>query len=261
MSSRLGGMQVLITRPADQAEKLCQLIEQAGGHALRFPTLAIEAAAVDSNKLQQTLQSDWLIFTSTNAVDFAVKAFSGKMAGLQGLNIAAVGQSTAKALSEAGLNVECVPELVFSSEGLLAEPVMQQVAGLTFTIVRGVGGREKIAQTLLERGAQRVDYLEVYRRSRPEIDNSQLLDKLRRGRLNAVSITSGEALQNLLLMIDAVSASSLKKLPLIVVSDRIKELAQQLGFEQVLVSLQPTDAAILQTLTTLSNGENSGRSN
>jgi uroporphyrinogen-III synthase len=79
--------------------------------------------------------------------------------------------------------------------------------------------------------------------------------------LNAVSITSGEALQNLLLMIDAVSASSLKKLPLIVVSDRIKELAQQLGFEQVLVSLQPTDAAILQTLTTLSNGENSGRSN
>ena len=261
MIHRLVGMEVLVTRPADQAEQLCQLIMEAGGQVIRFPTLEIDPIAVDANKLQQTLQSDWLIFTSTNAVDFAVKAFSGKMVGLQSLNIAAVGRSTAKALSTAGLKVGCVPELVFSSEGLLAEPVMQQVAGLTFTIVRGVGGREKIAQTLLERGAQRVDYLEVYRRSRPAIDNSQLLEKLRCGSLNAVSITSGEALQNLLLMIDAVSAGLLKKLPLIVVSDRIKELAQQLGFEQILVSLQPTDAAILQTLTTLSNGENSGRSN
>lgn len=261
MIDGLDGMVVLVTRPADQAEPLCRLIVEAGGEAIRFPTLEIESLAVDANQLQQTLQSDWLIFTSTNAVDFAVKAFNGKMAGLQRLNLAAVGQSTAKALSAAGLKVACVPKAVFSSEGLLAEPAMQQVAGLAFTIVRGVGGREKIAQALLERGAQRVAYLEVYRRSRPEIDNSRLLDKLVGGSLSAVSITSGEALQNLLLMMDTASASLVKKLPLIVVSDRIKELAQQLGFAQILVSLQPTDAAILQTLTTLANGENSGRSN
>lgn len=261
MIDGLGGMVVLVTRPADQAEPLCRLILEAGGAAIRFPTLEIEPIAVEANLLQQALQTDWLIFTSTNAVDFAVKAFNGKMTGFQGPNIGAVGQSTANALSLAGFKVDCVPKVIFSSEGLLAEPAMQQVAGLTFTIVRGVGGREKIAQTLMERGAQRVDYLEVYRRSRPETGNRQRLDNLCSGSLGAITITSGEALQNLLLMVDAASASLLKKLPLIVVSDRIKELAQQLGFAQILVSLQPTDAAILQTLTTLANGENSGRSN
>lgn len=260
MTNRLKDLQVLVTRPVDQAERLCLLIEQTGGRALRFPTLEIGSVLVDPQKLDQALQSDWLIFTSTNAVDFALKAFSGKMAGLQNLKIAAVGLATANALQNAGLVSDCVPKSEFSSEGLLAEACMHQVADLYITIVRGVGGREKIAQTLRDRGAK-VDYLEVYRRSQPDIDNNELLEQLNIGKLNAITITSGEALQNLLAMVDAASAALLKKLALIVVSERIKELAQQLGFEQILVSLQPTDAAILQTLTTLSNGENSGRSN
>jgi len=260
VTNRLDNVQVLVTRPADQAEKLCHLIEQAGGRALRFPTLEIDSVIVEPQKLEHALQSDWLIFTSTNAVDFALKAFGGKMAGLQKLKIAAVGQSTALALHHAGLITDCVPETQFSSEGLLAEQAMHQVEGLCITIVRGEGGREKIAQMLLSRKAQ-VDYLEVYRRCRPEIDNSHLVEQLQSGKLSVITITSGEALQNLLVMLDETSIVLLKNIPLIVVSERIKDLAQQRGFEQILVSLQPTDAAILQTLTTLSNGENSGRSN
>lgn len=260
MNPGLNGEMVLVTRPAAQADTLCQLIQQRGGKAFRFPTLEIHAADVPDAGMAKALACDWLIFTSTNAVDFALKAFDGKMAHLQTVKLAAVGQATATALQNAGLQIACVPETEFNSEGLLAQPAMQQVAGQRIMIVRGVGGREKLAQTLRDRGAE-VDYLEVYRRDRPVINNDQLVQTLRNGQLHAITITSGEALENLLAMLDKTTADLVRQQPLVVVSDRIRQLALGLGFEHITVSLQPSDAAILETLTTLFNGDNSGRSN
>jgi uroporphyrinogen-III synthase len=260
VTTGLNGALILVTRPVAQANKLCQMITLQGGKTLRFPTLDIRAASVDAVLIKKALCCHWLIFTSSNAVDFALKAFSGKMADLQSAQLAAVGQATANALQQAGLTVACVPHTEFSSEGLLAQPAMQNVAGQHIMIVRGIGGREKLAQTLRNRGAQ-VDYLEVYRRCQPKADNVQLVHALQSGQLKAITITSGEALENLLAMLDEPSAVILRKLPLLVVSDRIRQLALDRGFEQIAVSLQPTDAAILETLTTLLSGENSGRSN
>ena len=254
MTLSLNAGWVLVTRPAAQADTLCQMITQHHGKALRFPTLEIQPLEIDAELIEKALQCDWLVFTSTNAVDFALRALSGKMAGLQALQLAAVGNATASALQEAGLNVACVPETEFSSEGLLAQPAMHEVAGRRIMIVRGLGGREKLAQTLRSRGAE-VDYFEVYRRSQPEIDNSLLTQHLQDGSLQVTTITSGEALQNLLDMLDKESVALLQKVPLVVVSDRLKQLALQLGFDYITVSKQPTDAAILETLTTLMSGE------
>lgn len=260
MTVNLNNALILVTRPEAQAEPLCQLIRQHQGQVLKFPVLEILPIPIDSLVLENALDSDYLIFTSVNAVDFALGALSGKMSDLQTKPLAAVGQTTAKALHNAGLKVTCVPEKEFSSEGLLAHPAMQQVSGKRLTIVRGVGGREKLATTLRQRGAS-VDYLEVYRRCQAKTDNSELVQHLRNGKLHIITITSSEALQNLLAMLDKQSAVLLQQLPLIVVSDRIKQLAQQLGFSRVISSQQATDTAIFDTLTTLLSGGNSGRSN
>jgi len=256
----LQGLQILVTRPAGQSEHLCSLILAAGGKPFRFPTLKIVAVAPEAALLQTALASDWLIFTSRNAVDFAIKAFDGKMPELNKVGIAAVGQSTAKALQAAHWRVDCVPADEFSSEGLLAESQLQNVADKTCVIVRGVGGREKLAETLRTRGARPV-YLEVYKRCKPDADSAQLTASIAARQLDAVTITSEEALQNLLVMLNETSVALLKALPLIVVSDRIRQTAEQLGFKRIAVSRQPSDSAILETLTTLFNGENSGRSN
>ncbi|MGR8930843.1 MAG: uroporphyrinogen-III synthase [Gammaproteobacteria bacterium] len=260
MSDSLSGKWVLVTRPVHQAEPLCRLIEQNGGKALRFPTLEIRPTEIEQQAIAETLASDWLIFTSINAVDFALKAFNGKMPRLQSINLAAVGKASAKALLQAGLNVACVPEQDFSSDGLLAEPPMQWMVGQRITIVRGVGGREKLAKTLQDRGAE-INYLEVYRRCRPKIDTALLVRHLEQNELAAITVTSGEALENLLAMLEDSSNDALRKIPLIVVSERIAQLAEQQGFVQIIVSGQPSDAAILERLTMLLNGENSGRSN
>ena len=261
MTQGLKGARVLVTRPVLQAENFCRLLVENEGVALRFPTLEIIGIQPESGVLTAAAESDWLIFTSSNAVDFAIKAFGGKMPCLNDrLRIAAVGQATANALLQAGWRVDCVPASEFSSEGLLAEAPLQVVAGLRCTIVRGVGGREKLAEALMNRGAK-VSYLEVYSRNQPDADCTELAATLRSNLLQATTITSVEALQNLLHMLDAETVALLRELPLVVVSDRIKKTAEQLGFKQIAVSRQPTDAAILEILTTLLNGENSGRSN
>lgn len=254
----LNATRILVTRPTEQADNLCGLIEQQGGVALRFPTLEIVEHRPEATILAAATQSDWLIFTSTNAVDFAIKAFNGKMPALP--KIAAVGKATAQALKNAAWRVDCVPATNFSSEGLLAESALQTVHEKNCFIVRGVGGRDKLEQGLRSRGAN-VSYLEVYRRQQPQIDNSALVKRIAEQQLDAITITSIEALENLLTMLDSASAKQLRTILLVAASQRIAEAAEQLGFTHIAVSQQPTDAAILETLTTLFNGENSGRRN
>lgn len=263
MNNALNGARVLVTRPQQQADALCELIEQRGGIAVRLPTLAIVAQPVDA-VMQQTLEQladyQWLIFVSRNAVDFALQANGGKIADLPNTKLAAVGKATAKALAQAGIAVDLVPENDFNSEALLATPALQHVAEQRCLIVRGQGGRETLADSLRQRGAT-VDYLEVYRREIPAIDTRPVRQLLADKQLDAVTVTSAEALNNLMQMLDEPSLDQMRQLPLVVVSERIKHIAQQLGFKNIAVTALPADAAILETLTTQDMGKASGRSN
>ncbi len=258
----LNGVHVLVTRPEHQAENLSRLIEQQGGIALRFPTLEI-VSKDDDDPIKATLANldryQWVIFISANAVNFALKANSGKIGraesplapllqrgGLGGF--AAVGQATAQAMKIEGLPVDLVPEKGYSSEALLAMPQLQQVEGQSVLIVRGEGGREQLATTLRGRGAE-VDYLEVYKRVIPEIDSSPVAELLEQHRLDVITVTSAEALQNLSLMLGKNKNNKLLSLiPLVVVSDRIRCIAADMGFNRIAVTDSPTDAAILETV-------------
>ena len=259
MNPGLHAAHILVTRPSHQAGKLAGLIEAAGGIALRVPVIEIIESCPGPQAWQTAVESDWLIFTSRNAVDFAIRRLNGKMAGFNPPRIAAIGESTAEALRQSGWRVDCVPETEFSSGGLLAVPAMQDVAGKTCVIVRGAGGLEKLSEILSGRGAV-VAYLEVYRRCRPETDAAELKHSLANRQIDAVTVTSNEALENLLILAGQEWGDLLKSLPLVVVSGRIGQAAEKMGFKWIAVSRQPTDSAIIETLNGLFDGENSGRS-
>lgn len=245
---------VLVTRASHQANKLCCLIEQQGWQATRFPVLYI--VNVDSNKVKQQLatlkQWDWLIFISSNAVNFAKLANKGNIDCFKPNAIAAVGKATAQALLSVGLSVDLLPETTFNTEGVLATTEMQQVKGKKCLIVRGTGGREKLANQLRARGAI-VDYLEVYRREIPKVDNIQLDKIFKQQTLHAITITSGNALDNLMVMVGTPLASKLKQTPLVVISHRIKELAEKIGFVTIFVTENASDEAMVNTLLEIKN--------
>jgi uroporphyrinogen-III synthase len=248
----LNGAHVLVTRPAHQAENLSSLIEERGGVAVRFPTLAI-VALDDSCAIQNTLahmdRYQWLIFISANAVTMhGYYSGSDKMIEVKSVRIAAIGKATAQALAMAGLPVDLVPESGYNSEALLAMPQMQQMNGQCCLIVRGEGGREELASTLRSRGAN-VDYLDVYKRIIPGIDCTQVCMLLVRDKLDVITVTSGESLQNLLIILEEKHYQRLLKVPLVVVSNRIRQIAADMGFIRIAVADSPSDEAILETVT------------
>ncbi len=260
MNTVLGGARIVITRPAGQADSLRRLIESQGGAPILFPLLGIEPLPPPPPAaLAQALQSDWLIFTSANAVDYALQAFGDAKPAAGRPAVAAVGGTTAGRLRQAGWPVQCVPAENFSSEGLLAEEAFRAPAGQNIVIVRGASGRELIADALRQRGAE-ISYLELYRRTKPKPDVGGLAE-LRNSAHAAIIITSNEALQNLSALLDPELFNAIRAVPLVTASARIARIAEQQGFIRIITSRNATDAAILETLTTIFNGENSGRTN
>jgi uroporphyrinogen-III synthase len=246
------GARILVTRPDHQAEQLCQLIEQQGGVAVRLPTIAIVASddlVAIQKKLAELDQFDWLIFVSSNAVNFALNANNGKIVRPKTLRLAAIGKATCDALTLAGLSVDLTPQQPYNSEALLAMPEMQIMQGQQVLIVRGEGGREELATVLRNRGAD-VQYLNVYKRVVPSIDNNEVRLLLAQQQLDVITVTSGEILQNLLILLDAGYHSALFNLPLVVVSDRIKRIAAEMGFKHIVVADSPSDHAMLETIKT-----------
>lgn len=257
MNKLLKGARILVTRPEHQAANLCALIAEQGGEPIRLPTLDI-IAVDEHDQIKATLSSldkfQWLVFISANAVNFAVQANGGKIDKFKSARVAAVGRATAQALQQAGLNVDLVPEHTYNSEALLATEQMRQVSGQAFLIIRGEGGREELATVLRDRGAQ-VEYLNVYKRVAPVIDSATVNALLAENRLDVITVTSGESVRNLLIMLDEQYHQNVMALPLVVISDRVGQIAADMGFKRIAVTNSPSDAAILEAVTMCLTGE------
>lgn len=240
----LAGAGILVTRPARQAERLCALIEAAGGEALRFPTIAI--APCDAALAHPATAYDWAVFLSPNAVEHGLARLGPSAACPR---LAAVGPGTARALAARGQAEVLHPPGDWRSEGLLALPEFADVAGRRILLVRGRGGRELLAETLAARGA-RVDVLEVYERRIPEADLTPLLQWWENGHLHAITVTSNAALANLNAMLPGPARAWLRRTQVVGVSARVLQLADALGIEiPPLVSAAPDDAALVETLS------------
>ena len=249
----LAGLKIAVTRPRDQAAPLARRIEQAGGIPLLFPLLDIAPVADQSalhEQISRLAQFDLAIFISPNAVQCGMAAIraalspnpspasgrgvrdsagEGKVLILPpALKIATVGQGSAKALHELGIAEVIAPAEHFDSEGLLALPELQNVAGWRVLILRGDGGRELLGDTLRARGAT-VEYAACYRRSKPQQDITALLDAVP----DALTVTSSEALGYLWQMLDDAQRDQLCGIPLFVPHQRIADLAQRQGWRQV----------------------------
>jgi uroporphyrinogen-III synthase len=245
----LGGVGVLVTRPRQQAAELIEAIESAGGRSISFPVIEIVPRNVTA--IQEDIAGldtpDIVVYVSRNAVEQG-------LAWNPGGAVAAVGPATAAALEAAGRVVDIVPPGGFDSESLLAEPAMNDVAGKIVRIVRGNGGRELLADTLRERGAN-VDYLAVYERRLPEYsedDLAQLAGRWLSGEVDAVIAMSVESLRNLLSLLPDACIAALTETPLVTPAARVlKEAQERLPDCIVILAPGPGADAMVRAIATL----------
>lgn len=235
-------LSVLVTRPAQQAESLCTLIEQSGGKAIRFPTIGIEPQSAPRAE-----HCDLVIFASTNAVEHGWRL----LAPNPHMKVAAIGKATAAALKAVNIAVHYVPDAGFTSEALIAHPELALAPGMQALIVRGEGGREFLRTELTSRGLS-VQTREVYRRVQPAID-PETRDALERewaeGGVDIVTLTSVATLDHLREMLSERGRKLLETTPVLVVSERIREAARSANLQgTILVAPAADDASIVGTL-------------
>lgn len=246
---------MLVTRPRDQAEPLCRLIEAAGGKAIRFPAVEISPLYDDHTCIAATAQlaeSDIVIFISANAVRFGVKMLKSAMPYPQ-RQVAAIGRATANALRQSEVLVDILPDKCFTSEALLAMPQMQDVAGKKVVIFKGEGGRELLTGTLSDRGAC-VSTLDVYRRLIPTVNikHDDVLQAWSHGGIDAVIVTSQEIMANLFTLLGEEGRDYLQHTPMVVISERLRQASLQYQvLAPVVVAEEASDDAILAALITL----------
>lgn len=249
--SPLAGCGVLITRPAQQSRELAAAVEAAGGEVISFP--AIDIVGRDSQAIEEDFAAlptpDIVVFVSRNAVTHGLAAVAER-----GAKIAAVGPATRDAIEQHGFAVDIFPDNGFDSEHLLKHPDLQDVAGQQVLIVRGQGGRELLAETLRERGAQ-VSYLCAYERRPHQPRPAELANleaALDAGKVRFAIIMSAESAECLVEIMPPGALDSLRQATLVAPSTRVLQTASELipGIESELAA-GPQAPEIVDTLIRL----------
>jgi len=248
IDASLSGISVLVTRPQGLGENLVQAIESRGGEAVLMPAISIEPVQPDTSELADlsTLPAGGLvIFASRNAV-----AWGARYLPQPRPRVAAIGPSTANALAELGLTPDIRPA-GFTTEDLLAQPELENLAGVRVFIIRGAGGRETLAECLKARGA-RVRYLDVYRRVPAPIEperRDEVLARWEAGGIHMVTATSGEVFRNLCQILGPAGEALLRRTPLVTVSERVVQIAEQWGHDATRVLAEgPDDRSLAEAI-------------
>lgn len=170
-----------MTRPAAQAGEWVSKLHACGLRAAALPLIRI-GPAPDPQVLAQMMAAlspgGLVMFVSPSAVAEAAAALGGRLAWPAGVRAAATGPGTVAALQHVGVPAGQIvapgPQAPqFDSEALWQQLRGEDWSGRPVWIVRGEGGRDWLARTLAEAGAQ-VHLVQGYVRTAPVLSAPEL---------------------------------------------------------------------------------------
>ncbi|ART80447.1 uroporphyrinogen-III synthase [Oceanisphaera avium] len=239
----------LVVRPEPQASVLSQALLEAGHQPVTSPLLSFEAGReLDrlSTLLPGLCAEDYVIAVSVQAVNFTHNALANSGLSWPKAHYIAVGEATGNAFAGVGVFDVAVPDDP-RSEGIIALPGLESLAGRKVVILRGDGGRHMIAPTLTSRGAK-VDYCEVYQRRYTCDPTGELVKSWQRQGVDSIIITSGGLLSHIAHLAKTSAKDWLLSRLLIVPSIRVVEEAKELGFTQIINAEGASNQALIAAL-------------
>ena len=271
--SESNALSVLITRPQGRGQSLSAALSGLGVDSLLYPTLIIQPKTItpiEKNYVENFDTYGFVLCVSANAANIGLEFLSGYWPQwpVQQQWIA-VGPATGEAMQGWGLTDVIVPTAASHSEAVLALDNLQDLTDEKVLILRGVSGRELIADTLRQRGAI-VHYLELYERLKPIADPAILKAWFSAEGKKTIVVTSGDGLKSLIALAEEISSNDnelaersmlgttlrtatffktvLFNIGLVVVSERLAEYAKNQGFLNIWVAEGASDRAILKLI-------------
>jgi len=254
----LEGRTVIVTRAASQAADLTSLLEGYGAKVIVCPTIEIREPD-NYDRLDEALDHlygyDWLIFTSTNGVEFFLKSLTDRglqISDLDEIKVCAIGQRTAERLHDAHVHVDLVPSQS-TAEGVFATLTefvggSEQLRGLNVLLPRAAVGRDHLPKALEEAGA-RVDVVTTYQTVLPENLDRGKLGAMLAGSGDCIAFTSPSTIKNLAKLFDTHDLG--KTLPGMVVAcigTVTAEAAAEFGLQVDIVPQQTTTTDLVHAI-------------
>lgn len=245
-------MSILVTRPSPAGEALVSRLRTLGRAAYHVPLIDFTPGSgltTLPTQLQRLASGDLVFALSQHAVRYAHPYLQRNgMTWPRELSYFAIGRPTALRLHTAsGLPVG-YPRPPETSESLLLLPELRDIAGKRALILRGNGGRELLAETLTQRGVN-VTLCECYQRCAIHYNGAEQSAHWQRQGISTLVVTSGEMLQQLYdLVPDYDRQMWLLHCRLIVVSERLATLAQELGWKDIQVAESADNDALIRAL-------------
>lgn len=195
----LFGQRIVVTRPADEADRSAAILEALGAEVLIAPTVEIgpplEYGPVD-RAIDRLTSFDWLVFTSSNGVRYffeRLEALGRDLRAVGHLRFAAIGPGTAEALAGYRLKADVVPES-YRSESL-AELLTEHARGARILLARANRGRRLLQEELAK--VAHVEQVAVYRNSDAASLPVAVLDRIAEGSVDWITLTSAAITERL----------------------------------------------------------------
>lgn len=250
------GQSVVVTRAADQAVETEDLFNALGAEVFLQP--AIEISAVEGHQLtdvvERVQQFDWVVFSSANGVRYFCREVmrGGDVRRLGGCQIASIGPSTDAALHDFSLRSDLIPDK-FVAEQLVAE-LSPRVDGCRVLLVRASRGREVLADGLSEAGAE-VEQVVAYRSTDVVRPNLEIVERLRSGTLDWVTVTSSAIARSLVQLF----GEDLRHAKLASISPVTSDTLRQLGFSPAAEATTFNMQGVADAIVSASSSPPSGR--
>ncbi|MCE0493558.1 uroporphyrinogen-III synthase [Vibrio salinus] len=225
---------VLITRPSLQGKELCSLLNSAGISTQYQPLIEFQPTETIPDLKQTLYQADIIIAVSQPAVRyFHQQLVKNSLFWPQTSRYLAIGQKTARLLRKLSQQQVDYPSHG-DSEHLLSHPSLLNVREQNIVILRGNGGREFLAEQLLQQGAH-VKYCESYRRKFIPFEASDKVVQWQKQNVSHVVFTSEEQLRFFVNQITKENRLWMLNLHIFVPSQRIAQVAKEIGFQNTIV--------------------------
>lgn len=214
----LFGKRIVVTRAREQASELSGKLRALGADVVELPVIALrpldDYTALD-NAIASLSTYDWLIFTSTNAVEYFLQRLDRSGSDFRSLRakICAIGPATRAAVEALHLKVDVVPSDSVA-EGVVdafrAFSHASSMKGARVLLPRAAAAREVVPDALRDMGAQ-VDVVDAYRNVIPENAAeraSEVFGKPRKP--DWVTFTSSSTVKNLLAVAGAAALAGVR---------------------------------------------------
>ncbi|MDY6848867.1 MAG: uroporphyrinogen-III C-methyltransferase [Thermodesulfobacteriota bacterium] len=241
----LFGRRVLSTRAAAQASGLRDLLEKCGAEVVSVPTIALAPPAdwgpVD-RELDRLAQTDLLILTSVNAVDFFFERLRSKgrdARALAGVTLVSVGPKTAEAFEPYGVKADLVAA-DYRAEGVVALLKGRGIQGRRVLYPHAELARTLIPDELRSLGAE-VAAPVLYRTVVPQEGGETLRELLMNGSLDAVTFTASSTVDHFVTMVGEDAAQLLRGVVVASIGPLTSRTARKHGIE---VTIEPRDSTL-----------------